>query len=191
MNRLAFALTASAALCVAAPARADVSSFLAFGGGAGFEHSNAAGGSNQGAGLFTASIGVGTSPRKSFVFAGMFRSTTYFGLGTDAGIAARFASGGFARGQWGVAFDLGPEVRSFGAYGRYPIQGIFTLGMPYGFQVGVGAQALNLGGDPQPFGGFAVFELDILRLTVMRQGKTDQTWWNASPAGGHLNEPER
>lgn len=179
-------------MLAAAPARADISSWLAIGGGAGFQHTPV-GPSTDGAGVFTTSLGVGTSPRKAIVVGGLFRTTTYFGLGTDVGIAARFASGGFARGQWGLAFDLGPEARPWrnGAYGRYPLQGVVTLGMPWGFQVGVGAQALNLGGDPQPFGGFAVLELDLLRLTIMRQGKTDTSWWNASPAGGHLDEPER
>ncbi|MEO8875615.1 MAG: hypothetical protein ABI461_08515 [Polyangiaceae bacterium] len=189
---LASALVASALVFASSPARADISSWLAFGGGAGVERNGVVAGSN-GAGVFSASMGVGSSPRKPFVVGGIFRSTTYVGLGTDVGIAARFASGGFARGQWGGAFDLGVVARPWrdGDYGRYPLQGVFLLGAPWGFQAGLGVQAVNLGGSPTTFGGFAVLEIDILRLTVMRQGKTDLTWWNASPVGGHLDEPSR
>jgi hypothetical protein len=185
-------LIASAALFVSAPARADLSSWLSFGGGGGFERNSAAS-SSDGAGVFSAAIGVGTSPRKSLVVGGLFRSTTYVGLGTDIGIGPRFATGGFARGQWGTALDIGILARTWrdGNYGNYPLQGVFTIGAPWGFQLGLGVQAFSVDGEKQTFGGFAVLEIDILRLTVMRQGKTDLTWWNASPVGGHLDEPAR
>jgi len=191
-SQIVSALVVTAVLLASSPARADISSWLSFGGGAGVERNGVSVGSN-GAGVFSGSIGVGSSPRNAFVVGGIFRSTTYVGLGTDVGIAARFASGGFARGQWGGAFDLGVLARPWrnGDYGRYPLQGVFLLGAPWGFQAGVGVQALNLGGNPTTLGGFAVLEIDILRLTVMRQGKTDLTWWNASPVGGHLDEPAR
>ena len=185
-------LIAAAALLASSPARADLSSWLSFGGGGGIERNGAASNANS-AGVFGGTIGVGTTPRNAFVVGGVFRSTTYVGLGTDIGIAARFASGGFARGQWGAAFDLGVVARTWrdGDYGNYPLQGVFTLGAPWGFQVGLGVQAANLDGNPQTFGGFAVLEIDLLRLSAMRQGKTDLTWWNASPVGGHLDEPQR
>ncbi len=185
-------LIASAALLASSPARADLSSWLSFGGGGGFER-NAAASSADGAGVFTAAIGVGTNPRKDFVVGGIFRSTTYVGLGTDIGIGPRFASGGFARGQWGAALDIGILARTWrdGDYGNFPLQGVFLIGAPWGFQAGLGVQGFSVDGEKQTFGGFAVLEIDILRLTVMRQGKTDLTWWNASPAGGHLDEPAR
>jgi hypothetical protein len=185
-------LFASAAFLASSPARADLSSWLSFGGGGGFERNGAAS-SADGAGVFGATIGVGTTPRKNFVIGGVFRETTYVGLGTDIGVAARFASGGFARGQWGAAFDLGILARTWrdGNYGNFPLQGVFTIGAPWGFQAGVGVQAFSVDGQTQSLGGFAVLEIDLLRLTVMRQGKTDLTWWNASPVGGHLDEPAR
>ncbi len=190
--RAARLLFASAALFLSAPARADISSWLSFGGGGGIERNGVAS-STDGAGAFSAAIGVGSSPRKDFVVGGIFRSTTYVGLGTDIGIGPRFATGGFARGQWGGAFDLGILARTWrdGNYGSYPLQGVFTLGAPWGVQLGLGVQAFSVDGQTQTFGGFAVLEIDILRLTVMRQGKTDLTWWNASPVGGHLDEPAR
>ena len=185
-------MTAGAVLLAAGSARADIYSWLAIGGGYGIER-NPVHSSSDSAGAFSASLGVGSSPRKAIVVGGVFRTVTYFELGTDVGIAARFASGGFARGQWGGAFDLGVLARPWrdGQYGRYPLQGVFTIGAPWGLELGLGVQAVNLGGNPQTLGGFSVLEIDLLRLTVMRQGKTDASWWNASPAGGHLDEPEK
>ncbi len=64
-------------------------------------------------------VGVGSTPDASFVVGGIFRSTTYFNLGTDLSIGPRFASGGFARGDWGAALDVGVTGRYWrgGDYG--------------------------------------------------------------------------
>ncbi len=166
-------------------ARADVSSWLAVGGGYSLERNDVTKSMDRAA-AFSASIGVGSSPKKSFVVGGILRSVTYFTLGTDLTIGPRFATGGFARGQWGVAFDacVGARWWGLGDYGRYPLSPVVTLGAPWGFQLGVGASLWNLSGTPYATGGFAVLEMDLLRLTVMRQGATDQSWFNASPAGG-------
>jgi hypothetical protein len=136
----------------------------------------------------SATIGVGTTPISPIVVGGVFRSTTHFSLGTDVAIAARVATGGFARGDFGIALDAGAAMRWWGdgVYGRYPLQGVLLLGAPWGFQLAVGADVFNLGGDPQSRGGFALLELDLLRLTLMRQGSTDAIWKNPSPAGGRV-----
>lgn len=186
--RVVVALSAAIAACIlhAAPARADITSFLSAGGGYGAEHNDSAK-KIESAGGMTFAAGVASDPFRKIVVGGMLRSTTYFGIGTDLNLAARVATGGFARGQWGVAFDFGPGWRSFGhgEYGRWPLSAMITGGAPWGFQIGVGAQFLKLGGDdPSALGFMAVAEIDLLRLTVMRQGNTDKWWPNPSPAGG-------
>src|SRR4051812_38861457 len=86
----------------AAPASADVSSWLSLGGGYGLKHNDRTDSFDRAASASFA-VGVGSDPNSSVVIGGLLRSTTYFSLGTDLGIAARFATGGFARGQWGLA----------------------------------------------------------------------------------------
>jgi hypothetical protein len=170
---------------ITAPARADVTSWLALGGGYGLARNGVAS-SIDSAGTFSGSIGVGTSPRSALVVGGMFRSVTYVGFGTDIGLGARLATRGFARGDWGFAFDLGLGYRYWGSgnYGQFPVQPVATLGAPWGLQLGVGANVFSLDGATQAVGGFAVLEIDLLRLTLMRQGSTDSAWHNPLPAGG-------
>src|SRR5580704_17416397 len=93
--RLAMA-SAAAVLATVCPctARADVTSWLAFGGGYAGEVKHKAT-SFDSASAFSYSIGVGSSPLQSFVVGGIFRGTTMFGLGTDIGPAIRAATGGF------------------------------------------------------------------------------------------------
>jgi hypothetical protein len=174
-------------------ARADVTSWLSGGGGYGLQH-NESSKSFDRATAATFAIGVGSDPTRSLVVGGVLRSTTYFTLGTDLGIAARFATGGFARGQWGLAVEAGPSWRSFGhgEYGRWPISAKLIGGAPWGFQLAVGGDVARVGGaDAQARGVMAVLELDLLRLTVMRQGATDRWWPNPSPAGGKARATSR
>jgi hypothetical protein len=72
--------------------------------------------------------------------------------------------------------------------GRYPLQGVLIAGAPFGLQLAVGADFLNLGGDPPSRGGFALIEIDLLRLTLMRQGSSDAAWKDPSPAGGRIDQ---
>lgn len=141
------------------------------------------------AGTMSLALGVASDPIRKVVVGGIFRTTVSFGLGTDFSLAARVASGGFARGDWGVALDVGPGYRFFGSgeHGRWPLFAQLTGGAPWGLQLGVGAQVLKLGGnDPSAVGFMAVLELDLLRLTVMRQGSSDKWWPNPAPAGGKM-----
>jgi len=179
-------LAASSLLVFAAPARADVSSWLSAGGGYGLKRNDATAKTDH-AGAMSFTLGVGSDPTRSVVVGGLLRGTTYFGLGTDLGIAARFASGTFARGQWGFAVDAGPIWRTFGSgeYGRWPIAAMLVAGAPWGLQLAVGGELLRVaGGDANARGLVALLEIDLLRLTVMRQGATDRWWENPSPAGG-------
>jgi hypothetical protein len=187
MTRTGLAL-ALGTICMmhASGARADVSSWLSAGGGYGMKHNDSTGSFKQ-AGSMSLALGVGSDPTKSFVVGGILRSTTYFSLGTDLGLSARFATGGFARGQWGLALDAGPMWRSFGhgEYGRWPISAMLIGGAPWGLQLGVGGEVLRIAGnDAQARGLVALLEIDLLRLTVMRHGATDRYWENPSPAGG-------
>ena len=176
-----------AVACILHPseARADVSSWFSAGGGYGFKRSELTGNYDRAAAM-SFSLGVGTDPNASVVVGGLLRGTTYFTLGTDLGIAARAASGGFARGQWGVALDVGPMWRTWGGgnYGRFPLGGMLILGAPWGIQLGIGGEFWNIGGEPYARGAVALLEIDLLRLTVMRRGSTDRYWENPSPAGG-------
>jgi hypothetical protein len=171
-------------------ARADVTSWLAIGGG-GASELDRQGSTRSGAGALTYSVGVGTSPLSSFVIGGLFRGQTFFGLGTDVGLAVRGATGGFARGDWGVALDLGAAWRPWGGghYGEWPFQGVFTVGAPWGLQVAIGTEISSVSGGVPAQGFFAALEIDFLRLTVMRQGATERWWPNPLPAGGRERIP--
>ncbi len=180
--------TAACIMHLPSEARADVSSWFTAGGGYGLQHGEARNAFDRATAL-SFSVGVGTTPLGSFVAGGLLRTTTYFTLGTDLDLSARIATGSFARGQWGLAFDVGPGWRSWGSgadYGRFPLHGMVIAGGPWGLQLGVGADLLNLGTGPSARGAVAIFEIDLLRLTVMRQGATDRWWENPSPAGGRL-----
>jgi hypothetical protein len=172
----------------ASTAQADVSSWLTAGGGYGVQHGDVRDAYDRATAL-SFSIGVGTTPLSSIVVGGLVRSTTYFTLGTDLGLSARIATGGFARGQWGLAFDFGPGWRTWGgadaSYGRFPLHAMIVGGAPWGLQLGLGGDIWNIGGAPYARGAVALLEIDLLRLTVMRQGTTDRYWENPSPAGGH------
>jgi len=137
----------------------------------------------------TYSMGVGSSPLSTWVLGGMVRGETMFGLGSDLGAVIRVATGGFARGDWGVALEAGGLWRPWrqGSYGEWPIQGIVTLGSPWGFQLALGTQVASIDLAEPALGFLAAVEIDLLRLTVMRQGATERWWYNPAPAGGHLN----
>jgi hypothetical protein len=172
-------------------ASADVSSWLSVGAGYG---ANLNHDTDVYARAMTMSflVGVGSDPTRSIVAGGVARGTTYFSLGTDVGVAARIATGGFARGQWGLALEAGPMWRSFGhgEFGRWPVSAMLTLGAPWGFQLAAGGELLRIAGDDaNARGAFAVLEVDLLRLTVMRQGGATDRWWrNPAPAGGPMHE---
>jgi len=168
----------------ASSARADVSSWLAVGGGFGLQQASSSGNVDP-AGMFTASVGVGSAPDHALVAGGLFRSTTYVNLGTDIGIAARLATNGFVRGGLGVAVDLGVAYRYWrgGDYGTFPLQAVATLGLPAGMQLGVGGTFWSVDGQQPALGGFVVLEMDFLRLTLMRKGNLEDYWPNPSAAG--------
>jgi hypothetical protein len=184
---LPLALPLAGALAVfAGDARADVSSWLAVGGGASAQLAQGAT-TRDVAGTFTWSVGVGSSPLKPFVLGVLYRGTTFVGFGTDLGAAVRAATGSFARGSWGLALDAGVAWRTWGSgsYGDSPLQGVLTFGSPWGLQLAAGAELWTLDGGVSAQGFFAALEIDLLRLTLMRQGASERWWPNPNPAGGH------
>lgn len=188
LRNLAAMVAAGACILHATPSRADTSSWLSVTGGYGLKHSEARD-TFDGAGVLGFAVGVGTSPLSSIVVGGTARSTTYLSRGTDLSLAARVATGSFARGQFGLAFEAGPGVRVWrgaGDYGRFPLSAMLLLGGPWGLELAVGGDVLNLTGDPQARGLVVMAGIDLVRLTVMRQGATDAWWENPAPAGGRM-----
>jgi hypothetical protein len=181
---LAFLLV-STVLLSSGPALADVSSWLAVGGGAAIQR-NRPSATRDVAAAFTYSVGVGSSPLAPLVLGAIARGTTMFGLGTDLGVALRAATGGFARGDWGVALEAGALWRPWrdGTYGEWPVQGVVTGGSPWGLALAAGAELWSVDGGTAAQGFFAVLEIDLLRLTLMRQGGTERWWPNPNPGGG-------
>jgi hypothetical protein len=188
---LAFLLMVGAAVLAPRAAHADVTSWLALGGGYSLEHTPVPLATDRNT-MLSYSIGVGTTPQANWVVGGIFRATPLLTRGTDIGLAARFATGGFARGDWGGALDVGVVGRFWndGADGDYPLRFVGTFGAPWGLLLAVGADVWSISGGTPARGVFALFEIDLLRLTVMRQGSTNGPWYNPSPAGGAV-EPQK
>jgi hypothetical protein len=182
--RLRFFLPVAAALATSAPALAEPTSWLSLGGGIGLERNGLAKSTDNGFALDGA-IGVGSPATAPIVVGGVFRAVGYIGLGVDMNVSARLATRGYCVGDWGVAVDLGVGARLWGggAYGSWPLHAALTGGLPFGFQVAVGADFWDVGlQTPQAAGGFVALELDLLRLTSMRSGNTTKVWANPAPA---------
>jgi hypothetical protein len=151
---LAFVLGASTA-------RADVSSWIFAGSGpSGLFRP---GMSSDYAASLQLDTGIGSSPKGAVVVGGLFRLHTRFGDGTDLGLYVRTATGGFARGNWGGAIDLGGYERWWGpAAPGYA--GSIVLGAPWGIQL-----SLDAARDTNEVNTFAaVLGIDFARLTVYR-----------------------
>lgn len=189
---LASALAVSLTLVLgsAGTASAEPSSFLSAAGGWTLQHDAIAQRDNK-AGAISFAVGVGSSPANRLVIGGLFRLTTYPSLGTDLGLNIRAASGGFARGDYGLALDVGPGFRAWGNgdSGKWPVQARIVGGAPWGLELSVGGDFYNLTGDgPYARGVNVLAGVDLLRLTIMRQGTTERYWENRHPVGGHIRQ---
>jgi len=113
--------------------------------------------------------GLGSPPSGALIVGGGFRLGALFGFGTDLGVALRVATGGYARGGWGVAADLGPYHR----FAHESDGGVatLTLGAPWGLIL---AGSGSLGADGTTTAGL-LLGLDFARLTAHRT--TGQKWW--------------
>ncbi len=165
--------------------RADVTTWLAFGTGLAVDHSTVNRSTNWNPAI-SATFGAGTDPNHAVVVGWVFRTMSRFNEGTDLNLSLRLTTGGFSRGDWGVALDVGPGLRLWedNDDGMYPLQGTVTVGFPWGLQVAAGSDIMNLAVHPASIGAYALVEFDLMRFTIMRQGSTDKFWKNPLPVGG-------
>ncbi len=118
--------------------------------------------------------GLGTSAAKPLVLGGLFRLQSYFGEGSDLGLVARLASGGFARGDFGLGLDAGVYQRWWGDQEGPGFVGNLVLGGPWGVTMLAGAA---LAPDEQRC-YFASLGIDLARLTVHRHSGLN---WFSNP----------
>lgn len=141
-------------------AHADVSSWFFAGGGlASLEEGKA----SDRYGALRFQLGIGSSPDAPIVIGGVAHTLSYFGAGTDVGLTARAATGGFVRGGWGFALDAGGYERWWGR-GSSGFLGSVALGAPWGLQA---VFDFEMGtNDVRSYAAF--IGVDLLRLTVYR-----------------------
>lgn len=170
MKRLAGGLLAASAIFVAPGARADVSSWLFWGmGPSSFDRSS------YGQDLRTSmqiDTGLGLPPSYAVVPGFLLRMNTRFGEGSDLALLLRTATGGYARGNWGIAVDLGGYERWWGSEPSPGFAGTLSLGAPWGITLSANYQQGT--NDVRTFG--AVLGLDFARFTVYRS--SGLTWWS-------------
>ncbi len=161
-------------LSLAATARADVSSWLYVGGGAGLLADD--GSSGRLVPALQLETGMGTPPADSLIFGGVLQTRTYFGEGTDVALLARGATHSYANGDFGLALDVGPYFRWWGAGSNGVLVGV-GLGAPWGITLSGIAGFGSYGATT--FG--ATLGIDLARLTVYR--RSGDAWWkNPFPA---------
>jgi hypothetical protein len=167
-----------------ASARAEPTSWFSVGGGYALEK-NTVTRSADTAFALDGAVGIGTPATHPVVVGGVFRAVGYVGFGADINLSLRVAMQSYCVGDFGLALDLGVGARFWGggAYGNYPLHGALVAGIPFGFQVVVGADGWDLSQQAtKAWGGFAALEFDFLRLTSMRSGESTKIWSNPSPA---------
>jgi hypothetical protein len=169
-RRFAGGLSAAFAILLAPCARADVSSWLFFGmGPSAFDRSS------YGQHLATSmqiDTGIGLPASYAVVPGLLLRMNTRFGDGSDLALLVRTATGGYARGNWGVAVDLGGYERWWGNEPSPGFAGTLSLGAPWGITLNANFQQGS--NDVRTFS--AVLGLDLARFTVYRS--SGLTWWS-------------
>jgi hypothetical protein len=125
---------------------------------------------NQTRGMMQLEAGIGSSPAHSLVFGGLLRTMTHFSGGTDLAVLGRTASGSFARGDWGLALDLGVYQRWW-AVDSTGFIGTLNAGGPWGSQLALSGSVGSAGGQMIALSiGF-----DWARGTAHRE--SGQSWW--------------
>jgi hypothetical protein len=166
-------------LGLAAPARADVSSWLFTGFGASLLQRPSVRPSVVPS--LQIDTGLGTSPANALAVGGLLRMQTRFGEGTDFGLLVRTATRGYVRGDWGAAVDLGGYLRKWGD-GSPGLAGSVSFGAPFG--ITLNADVTQGPSEVRTFA--AVLGLDFARFTVYRS--TGLGWWPnpyPSPPAAH------
>jgi hypothetical protein len=160
---------ALALLFAGSVARADATSWLYVGGGAGvFDQAD-----RESRGVVQLDTGLGTSARHALVAGGLFRVQGFVGAGVDAGLAARVVSRGFAIGGFGGGIDAGVYRRFWGEE-SFGFTGNLVLGAPWGVTV-IGGASIGAE-DPRVY--FVSVGIDFARLTVHRHTGLD---WFENP----------
>jgi hypothetical protein len=165
----------TAALATAAPARADVSSWLSLGFGA--ASLDGAGRSQQPL-RFTLPVDLGMgSPPSGAVMVGVgTRVMPYFGDGFAAAAYARAATRGYVVGSWGAAVDGGGFTHLSGPGGPGFLASL-NLGAPWGVIL---TGSYGVGGEGERIAS-CTLGIDLLRLTVYRLSG-EAAWLNPKPA---------
>jgi hypothetical protein len=169
---LVAALFGLAMATVSEGARADAASWFSLAGGAGVYSE---GDTRRYPGALQLELGMGSTPASPIVIGGVAKTFSYFGHGTDLALTLRMATGGYARGWFGVALDAGAYQRWWGTDST-GFMGAFVVGGPLGLQL----SAMTEQGTNDVRVYAATFGIDFLRLTVYR---------NAS--GGYWPNPIR
>jgi len=154
---------------IAAPARADVSSWMYVGAGPAFLDR---GGAEDQPFTLQLETGLGTPPA-ALVFGGLLRIQPYFGQGTDLALLARGATRGFVQGGWGLALDVGGYERFWGETSEGGVASL-GVGMPWGVTLSATG---GLGTNEHRFASVTL-GIDFARLTVYR---THGTNWFMNP----------
>ena len=184
---LVTALAAASSAVVARDARADVSSWMAVGGGSGLQL-NRDSASRDFAGSLTYSLGVGSSPLSSFVLGGPASRADVLrprngprprGAGVDGGICPRRLGRSPRRGR--PAGDPGATATSASGRSRRcsrsARRGVCS-------SRSAGSSRASRAARPRRASS-PRSRSNLLRFTVMRQGSTERWWPNPVPAGGH------
>lgn len=174
-SSVAKAVIFSVSSLMVSQARADVSSWLFLGGGAGLAKTPVAG--YDVVPSMRLATGMGTDPAKPWAVGGLVRIETLFGRGSDLSAVLRVADNGFVNGDWGLALDVGPFARYWGTPNVFGATGTVVLGGPWGLELELG----GLLGNHETRGLSATLGIDLARLTVYRQ--SGSSWWkNSFPA---------
>jgi hypothetical protein len=113
--------------------------------------------------------GFGSNPNRALVVGGLLRALAHFGAGPDWAVLLRSTSGGFSRGDWGVALDLGGYQRWWGPEST-GFTGTLWGGGPWGLQLGATA---SLGSEQARTFGLTL-GIDWARATAHRQSGMEE-----------------
>jgi len=180
---LAALAAASTLLVVAGPALADSSAWVSINGGVAIEaqpavEATTATSADQAAtdgetivrSQLQFDVGVGTTPAAPIIVGGLFRISPTLGEYTDFALLVRGATEGFQKGPFGIAIDLGAYARA-DDQASVGFVGDAVLGGPLGLQLTLGGRI----GSEEEKGAFALFGVDLLRMTLYRESLID--WW--------------
>ena len=171
-SKLLFASTLAFALTLALPAKADLTSWLALGGGMALEHTRVTSPTN-GAGAF------GRQPRGRHDAARGHRRRRHLPdrrrLRPRHGHQPRPADrdGRLRARRLGLRRRRRrrlPLLARTATTAPSPCKPSSRSARHGAFGLGLGVNAIDLSGSPGALGGFALLEIDLLRLTLMRQG---------------------